>query len=86
MWDLMGNNYSEVYGIGYALLNGISAGFYVSVMYKDLGDEIHFYYLDNAPYGELDDNTKIKLRILSVMTSISVIFLGRTDYVGFNNK
>lgn len=61
MWDLMGNNYSEVYGIGYALLNGISAGFYVSVMYKDLGDEIHFYYLDNAPYGELDDNTKNKI-------------------------
>lgn len=61
MWDLMGNNYSEVYGIGYALLNGIQAGFYVSVMYKDLGDEIHFYYLDNAPYGELDDNTKNKI-------------------------
>lgn len=61
MWDLMGNNYSEVYGIGYALLNGNSAGFYVSVMYKDLGDEIHFYYLDNAPYGKLDDSTKNKI-------------------------
>ena len=61
MWDLMGNNYSEVYGIGYALLNGISAGFSVCVMYKDLGDDIYFYYLDNAPYGELDDNTKNKI-------------------------
>lgn len=61
MWDLMGNNYSEVYGIGYALLNGISAGFYVSVMYKDLGDEVRFYYLDNAPYRKLDDDTKNKI-------------------------
>ena len=30
-------------------------------MYKDLGDEIYFYYLDNAPYGELDYNTKNKI-------------------------
>ena len=82
MWDLMGNNYSEVYGIGYALLNGISAGFYVSVMYKDLGDEIYFYYLDNAPYGNSMIIPKIKLKILSVMTLTSVIFLGRTDHVG----
>lgn len=58
MWDLMGNNYSEVYGMGYALLNGILLGFYVSVMYKNLGNEIYFYYLDDAPYGELSDDTK----------------------------
>lgn len=30
-------------------------------MYKDLGDEIYFYYLDNAPYGKLDDSTKNKI-------------------------
>ena len=58
MWDLMGNNYSEVYGIGYALLNGIPLGFYVSVMYKNLGNEIYFYYLEDAPYGELSDDMK----------------------------
>lgn len=30
-------------------------------MYKNLGNEIYFYYLDDAPYGELDDNTKNKI-------------------------
>ena len=39
----------------------IKCGFYVSVMYKNLGNEIYFYYLDDAPYGELDDNTKNKI-------------------------
>ena len=86
MWDLMGNNYSEVYGIGYALLNGISAGFYVSVMYKNLGNEIYFYYLDDAPYGELDDNTKNKIEDIIYDDLSKRHIFGRTDYVGFNCK